>query len=156
MITVASGSVRQTCTAITDAMASVGLPSQWSVAGSSRPTWRRMQSMGCRRVEHPEPGEHAECDGRGPGQQHQEAHQPLALEVGRSRTIARIFPSTSTRIMEMTVKRTCCAALAEDRVARAARKFRSPTKSKLGSPTVTSLRLKPMASTNGTATRARM
>ncbi len=156
MITAASGTSRHTCTAITDAIASCGTPSQNMLVWIS-PTVRSTQSIG----ENTESSIHSQvivdsATGvvQGSSTRKRTNQRPLKSAIS---TLASTLPNTTISSIDTAVNRN---VLRSDRQNTGSAKIRSkfcrPTQSKLGSPPVTSDRLNATASTNGNPTSARM
>ena len=88
-ITVASGNVRQTWTIRTESPARSGASQRLFVSGpvpgdshTQQPNLpHQVVDRAVDVVERPQPAQHAERDGRRPGQQHQEADEPLAVKI---------------------------------------------------------------------------
>src|SRR5918996_2605682 len=153
-MTAAGGTSRQTCTAMTDTMASDGLPSQYMFASRS-PSCRSTQSIGLKiesRSHSQETVDNATGVVQGSRMRKRTIHLP---RKSASRMLARILPNSTMSTIEMTVMtsvlRSDCQKTGSSK---ARRKASSPTQSNDGSPAVTSLKANPIASTNGTATRA--
>lgn len=82
------------------------------------------------------------------------SHRPLKSAI---RTFASTLPNTTIKSIDTAVKTNVFRSERQNTgSAKIRSKFCRPTQSKLGSPPVTSDRLKAMASTNGSPTSARM
>ena len=152
MITAASGTIRHTCTAITDPIARPGLPSQIMCSpGSSTPTCCRIQSSGRQqRVEHEHPRDGADGRRRRPRQEHEEADQPLAAEVGGEDHGQHVGQHDRDRHRDAGEHERVPERLAEHRVVEDARGSSGARRSRSsGSPADTSLKLNAMARKNG-------
>jgi hypothetical protein len=156
MITAASGTSRQTWTAMTDAIASPGRPNQY-VFVWMRSSRRSTQSIG----ENTESSSHSHvivdnATGvvQGRSTRKRTIHRP---RNSATRTLASTLPKTTMSSIEIAVNTN---VLRRDRQntgsAKIRSKLRRPTQSKPGSPPVTSERLNAMASPKGTPTSATM